>query len=86
MICVGRLYPGTRLLDIIYQLYEIITYQKVTMREDDALTPDACVWSRQNQHCFPIDDRPLRRRVRRLQVKVTRTNASMPEGQGDGKE
>jgi hypothetical protein len=63
-ICVGRLSPGTSLVDLVFQCYEIITYQKVTMREDDALNHWACVWARDNQHRFPIDRRPLKRAVR----------------------
>lgn len=62
LICIGRLAPGTSLTDIVYQCYEIISYQKVTMREDDAMNRLACVWARQNQGRFPIDRRPLRRR------------------------
>ena len=61
-ICVGRLAPGTSLVDILFQCWEIITYNKVTMREDDALNPEACTWARQNQHSFPVDRRPLKRR------------------------
>lgn len=60
-ICVGRLAPGTALVDIIYQVFEIITWNKVTMREDDALNHDACVWARNNQQQFPVDTRPLKR-------------------------
>jgi hypothetical protein len=63
LICVGRLKPGTWLVDLLYQCYEIITYQKVTMREDDALNPLACVWSREHQQRFPIDRRPLKWRA-----------------------
>jgi hypothetical protein len=85
IICVGHLSPGTGLVDIVYQLFEIVTFKKVTMKEDDALNPDACAWSRVNQHRFPIDDRPLRKRVRRLQVNITRANSSMREREGDGK-
>lgn len=63
VICVGRLAPGTPLIDILYQCFEIITFNKVTMREDDALNKPACVWARANQHRFPIDTRPLKRRA-----------------------
>ena len=70
-ICVGRLVPGTSLVDILYQCFEIITYHKVTMREDDALNKDACAWARQNQHRFPIDPRPLKRRTVGFQVEPT---------------
>jgi len=68
-ICVGKLKPNTPLADILYQCFEIITYNKVTMREDDALNTDACVWARENQHKFPIDRRPLKRRALDLQVE-----------------
>jgi len=68
-ICVGKLAPNTALVDILYQCFEIITYNKVTMREDDALNTHACAWARQNQHRFPIDRRPLKRRALDLQVE-----------------
>ena len=62
-ICVGRLAPGTSLVDILFQCWEIITYNKVTMREDDALNRQACAWARRNQEKFPVDTRPLKRRM-----------------------
>jgi hypothetical protein len=67
-ICVGRLVPGTPLADLLYQCFEIITYTKVTMREDDALNHAACAWARDNRHRFPIDRRPLKRRALKLTV------------------
>lgn len=69
LICVGRLAPGTPLVDILYQLFDIITYQKFNPREDDALNKHACAWARQNQHRFPIDRRPLKRARLDLEVK-----------------
>jgi len=62
-MCLGRLVPGTSLVDLIYQVFEILTYGKVTMREDDALNRDACAWARGNLDRFPIDRRPLKRPV-----------------------
>lgn len=62
-ICTGHLRPGTPLVDIVIQVFEIITYQLVTMREDDALNHAACRWARANQHLFPIDRRSLLGRV-----------------------
>ncbi len=62
IICPGHLAPGTPLVDILYQCFEIITYQRVTMDERNALNPEACAWTRRNQHRFPIDPRPLKRR------------------------
>ena len=75
-ICVGRLAPGTTLVDIVYQCFEIITYKKVTMREDDALNRSACAWARANQHRFPIDPRPLKRRAVDLHVSHRSAEAS----------
>jgi len=68
-ICVGRLAPGTPLVDILYQCFEIITFNKVTMREDDALNKDPCAWARRNQYRFPVDRRPLKRRALDVQVE-----------------
>ena len=65
-MCVGRMQPGTPLVDLIYQVYEIITYHNVEMREPNALNHDACAWARNNLQRFPIDRRPLRRRKRPL--------------------
>ncbi len=70
-ICVGRLTPGTPLVDLLYQCFEIISYRKVTMREDDALNHAACVWARENQQRFPIDRRALKRRALALEVRVS---------------
>ena len=60
-ICIGRVAPGTPLVDLLYRCFEVLTYRKVTMREQDALNRDACAWARRNQHRFPVDDRPLKR-------------------------
>jgi hypothetical protein len=60
-ICVGRLAPGTSLVDILYQVFEIITWNRVTMREDDALNRAACEWARQHRDRLPLDHRPLKR-------------------------
>jgi hypothetical protein len=62
-LCVGRMTPGTPLVDILYQVLEIITYRRYTPREDDALNRQACAWARANQARFPLDDRPLVRRI-----------------------
>jgi hypothetical protein len=62
-ICIGHLAPGTGLVDLVYQVWEIVTWQKVTMREDDALNRDACQWARANLARMPVDARPLKRRT-----------------------
>ena len=76
VICVGRLTPGTGLVDLIYQIFDIITWNKVTMREDDALNLAACQWARQHQDRFPVDCRPLKRRAVALRI-------AEPAGQGE---
>lgn len=63
-ICAGRMQPGTPVVDLLYQVFEIITWQNVETREFNALNHDACVWARHNVHRFPVDQRPLKRRVR----------------------
>lgn len=60
-ICLGHMPPGTPLVDILYQVLEIITYRKYTPREDDALNLAACQYARAHQDEFPLDTRPLRR-------------------------
>ncbi len=69
LICIGRLTPGTTLVDILYQLFDILTFQKYNPRENDSLNKTACAWARENQHRFPIDRRPLKRRPLNLEVK-----------------
>jgi ubiquitin-protein ligase len=69
IICVGRLSPGTNLVAILYQLFEIITYNKVTMVETDALNKEACAWARRNVQRFPIDQRSLKRESLNLSFK-----------------
>lgn len=57
-ICLGRLTAGTSVDDVLYQIYEIITYQE--WNANDALNRDAAEWARANQDRFPIDRRPLK--------------------------
>ena len=63
-ICVGRMQPGTPLVDLLYQVFEIVTYRNVETREPNALNRDACVWARAHMGRFPLDRRPLKRRLR----------------------
>jgi hypothetical protein len=59
-ICPGHLTGGTALVDILFQVYEIITYQKWAAH--DGMNPAACEWARNNQERFPVDRRPLKRK------------------------
>jgi ubiquitin-protein ligase len=68
-ICVGRMGPGTSLVELVFQIHEIITYNKATVNELDALNVDACQWARANPDRLPVDRRPLKRR--RLDFTLT---------------
>ncbi len=67
-VCVGHLMPGTTLVDLLFQIFEMITYTRFTPREDDALNKEACAWARANLGRFPLDRTPLRKR--RVQART----------------
>lgn len=69
LICTGHITPGTSLVDILFQVFEILAYMKYTPVEKNSLNPLACSWARENQDRFPIDRRPLKRRALNLEVK-----------------
>jgi hypothetical protein len=60
-ICTGRINPGTPLVDLLYQIYEIIIFFRVRPREDDALSKWVCSWTRAHLADFPLDRTPLKR-------------------------
>jgi hypothetical protein len=66
VICVGRIPPATELCDLLYQIYEIITY--FNWAPHDGLHQLACQWARNHQDRFPVDRRPLKRRSRDIRV------------------
>ena len=90
LICPGKLVPGTSLLEVITQIYSILTFANITIREDDALQPEASAWARRNMHRFPLENRPLRRRQVQFRVKDgpvegvhgTHKQNEAPEGYG----
>lgn len=62
VICPGMMPPGTGLVDLIFQCYEILTYGELGMI--DPLNEAACRWARRNMDRFPLDRRPLKRRIK----------------------
>lgn len=60
-ICLGAVEPGIGIIEIIYRVYEVLTFMKYTSVEADALNHDACIYARQNVEQFPLDTRPLKR-------------------------
>ena len=66
-ICIGRIEAGAGLNELLFQLYEIISYQNWAAH--DALNLPAAQWARNHQNLFPLDKRPLRRRMLELRVE-----------------
>jgi hypothetical protein len=71
-VCLGRISPGTGLVDLLYQVFEIITYQNFAAA--DALDSHAAEWARRHQHLLPVDRRPLKRRT-----NLTAAITSLPQ-------
>jgi hypothetical protein len=67
LVCIGQIGGGTTLVDILFQLHEIITFNKVNM--GDGLNAGACAWARLHQAEFPVDRRPLKRRSVDFQLR-----------------
>jgi len=62
-VCLGRIAPGTPLIDLLHRCFELVTYENVTMQEFDALNRPACAWARRHRERFPIDTRPIKWRA-----------------------
>lgn len=60
VLCIGPLAAATPLVSLLYRCHDLITYRKLTVREDDALNAEACQWARGRLSLFPVDERPLR--------------------------
>lgn len=72
-ICPGHVQAGTSLVDLVYQIFEILTYQKLATH--DALNGEAAAYAREHMERFPIDRRPLKRRRLRLTVSPSAPSA-----------
>jgi hypothetical protein len=60
-MCLGHVLPGLPLVDLIYQVFEIITYAKRTPHDPLNPDPTLAAWTRGHQDAFPLDRRPLKR-------------------------
>jgi hypothetical protein len=69
-MCLGPIAPGTSLVELLYRAHRLITYNSVTMSEQDALNHEACHWARANTDKFPVDSRPLKRRAVTFQIET----------------
>lgn len=68
LICLGTFRPGTPLIEICYRLFSVITYQNYGLTSP--LNPTAAAWARRHLDRFPIDPRPLKRRVRSFKTQL----------------
>jgi hypothetical protein len=68
-VCIGNMSAGVTLVELIYQLFEIITWRRVTMHH--SLNWEAAQWARNNRDRYPVDARPLRRRALNLTFQQT---------------
>lgn len=61
-VCLGTgTYAGKPLVEIIYDLFALITFQRFAAH--DGIDPAVCAWARSNVSRFPIDPRPLKWRA-----------------------
>jgi len=74
-ICLGRIAPGTPLIDLLHRCFEVITFENIVMREDDALNKPACAWARRNRDRFPVDTRPIKRGAEPARIDVVEVRA-----------
>jgi hypothetical protein len=59
LICLS-VAPGTALTDLLYSVYELLTWQNYGLG-DNGLNPGAAAWARrQGRERFPVDPRPLK--------------------------
>ncbi len=65
-VCVGHVFPGVELVDLLFSVYEMICY--FNWASGDAVHAEAAEWARRHQHLFPIECRPLRRPTRQREA------------------
>lgn len=81
-VCIGDILPGTQFVEILHRLLSVISWNKFTVSESDALSKDACQWARNNSSRYPLPMPPLRRRRLKLDV---RAEESGEEDSGENK-
>jgi hypothetical protein len=73
-VCLGHISPGISLVDLLYQIFEIVVYRN--WAPHDGLNGDACQWARHHADRFPTDPRPLKRRAVSMTVTSSGANKS----------
>lgn len=57
-VCIGRMGPGVGLVELVYQLFEMVTWRRATLH--DALNHEAAQWARNHWDGKPVEERGLR--------------------------
>lgn len=81
-VCIGHLVPGTPLVDVVLQCFEIFAWQNATFVERNALNREACAWARNNLARLPIDRRTILGRA--LPTRALAALAAQRGLDGDG--
>lgn len=71
-VCLGSAFaPGTSITWLLWELFDIASYQNVTFDERNALNPEACRLLREHSHLIDrLQHKPFLRRERKLAVNV----------------
>jgi hypothetical protein len=73
MVCLGSQFAGgSPITALLFELYDIVSYQNVTLDEGNALNPEACRLLREHRELLDgMERKPFMRRKTKLQVKVS---------------
>ncbi len=71
-VCLGSEFaPGTPITVLLWELYDIVSYQNVTLDERNALNPEACRLLREHEGLLAqLTPKPFLRRAHKLQITV----------------
>ena len=67
-ICLGPFRPGTPLVEICFRVYSVISWQNYGLA--NPLNDAAAAWARRHMDRFPVDARPLKRRIAAFKTRV----------------
>jgi hypothetical protein len=73
VVCLGSAFaPGTPITALLWELYDICSYQNVTLDERNAMNPEACRLLREHPELLArLKPAPFLRRQHRMQIKVS---------------
>ena len=74
-VCVGHVCAGAELVNLLYECFEMITYQNFATH--DSLNDAAAEWARNHSGQLPVDRRPLKWR-KAMEVDQTPSEVGVP--------